>query len=343
MTNGKNAAGKTSDANRKEKRIGVCLDCGYEWEARNPNLPRPPRCSQCGNKVNTAWKDELSEEQLQEIAPMLHGLKEKIISLFNTPEDDDKKKYIMPIVRKGKTGSLSESDIYDVIDDEEEPKAAAPRKANKPKEVYIPELNETVPLIENVKPAAESEDEEATLPHVAWENENGDIEYGAVVSKETADEVEDILTEKEEAAELTQPQPTVKDIEILKAAGLLSENESIPFEENKTEEETEEETEHKIKDKEKKKGGVPLSVVLLTGGVLIAVGISAFKSYKLNEEKETKEEGEKIKSGDYFQSHEYPETLPKDENGIPQRVNVGLLTYRGLIPKSAANYSSLRG
>lgn len=206
------AVGKTTAPTaKKEKRIGVCLECGYEWEARNPNLPRPPRCSQCGNKTNTAWKDKLSEDELQEISPKLHGLEEKRIvttAKENTPINSTAE--MKPDTLKENEQTLTEN-------------------AESPKEVYISELDETVPLIENPE-LFEETNEEKLLSYVAWENKAGELEYGAVVCKEIAEQAAAILSNIENP-DAPEPQPisTVKDIEILKAAGLLNENGTVPY------------------------------------------------------------------------------------------------------------------
>lgn len=283
-----NAGRTTAEAEKKNKRIGVCLECGYEWTARSPDLPKPPRCSKCGNKTTTAWKDELTSEQLERLSEKENQ------NPAAEPATAKKEKANNPVIVLGENGietvspeaakAIAEATGGCLSNLQQNTAAETNRKPaaeEKPKEIYISEIDATAQLIEA---PAEFTDEEETeeckpLSYVAWENQKGDIEYGAVVSAEAAKELTD-KQDREEDEENKKHPATVKDIDVLKAAGILTENKPTVF--NEDEEDSEE--------KSSIAGGFIMALCLLV------VGFVTLRTYLKAKEKERAEQRRKRKT-----------------------------------------------
>ena len=250
---------KANSNPKQGKRIGVCTECGYEWIGRNAKSEKPPRCSECGSRL-CVWEDTLSDNELKELKPLLHGITEstkKETSTAKEPKPDE----ATPPDKDGKQDADKNSETTEEQKPEPTPKAEpkplsttkSQKKEEKPTErIFISELKEFATVIDN--PTADTEEEKP--PVVAWKTKEGDIKYGTVLDTETVEQIEEIL---ETAAE-KEVIPTQKDLDILKAAGILEE-EGLQFEiqDSKTQKPTK---------KVVPKAGISVKGLLVVGGIV---------------------------------------------------------------------------
>jgi len=323
----KTSTKKDSDS----KRVGFCKLCGYEWGARNSNLPKPPICPSCHSRKGTTWKDELSDEEISRIQNSVkqnktfEGMTEKEafgsssrenISNKTMRKTDDDSKDIVMLNSNGDVERVIPAETIKAIlnASDEENKDTRPNKNLKfsqeeerddeedtedPQEVYIPEIGLSVPLIE--EPA--SDDTEKPLSYVAWKTKDGDTEYGAVIDTETAECLSDYLDEREGVMDPIEP--NVKDLDVLSEAGLLDNDDTsdyISFKSTNNSDEDEDEEDIFSDDEKTKKSkevvskqggnvGVTPGGLLLFGGICAVVAIPIINIIR----KEAKAEEEKNK------------------------------------------------
>ena len=259
----------TSLALKQNKRIGVCTECGYEWIGRNAKSEQPPRCPECGGR-QCVWEDTLSSEELKEIKPLLHGItdttKKEVSSAKEakpneaTPPEDKKQDDITPT-----------KEVMSDNTPKSEPKPLTSTKPQKKEEkteekIFISELKEYATVIDNPN---NGKDEEKP-PVVAWKTKDGELKYGAVIDTETVEEIEEIL---ETAAE-KEVIPTKKDLDVLKAAGVLKE-EGLKFEVQDSKTQPKKPTK-----KAEPQKGFPVVGLIILAGMAVCVAVPLFLTPK---------------------------------------------------------------
>lgn len=270
----------------QNKRVGICLTCGYERVARSAGGVKPSRCPECGSR-KCEWEDRLSADELKEIDPLRHTTnrkKEEGAAAETTPPPMPKP---TPAARETAKQTKKIADVAKVVEPAEAvTDPAAAETVTEPEKISLAGLPEgTVQTIKD--PALYAADTLTEPGYVAWENEAGETEYGVIVREDLLEAMQETVAAETAAAIVPVG---LEDVEILREAGLLGvahadefdDEEEAPEDEDPNAEEEIEEEEITEDDPEEepanKKQGIPVVGALIILGGMAAIAYFAVKA-----------------------------------------------------------------
>lgn len=268
----------------QNKRVGICLTCGYERIARSAGGVKPSRCPECGSR-KCEWEDRLSADELKEIEPLRHTVNRKLAESDTLKETLSSPPKPTPAARETAKQTKKIADVAKVAEPAEAAEPTAAEIVTEPEKISLAGLPEgTVQTIKD--PALYAENSLAEPGYVAWENEAGETEYGVIVREDLLEAMQETVAAETAAAIVPVG---LEDVEILREAGLLDvapvdefgDEEGPEDEEPSEEEEIEEEeiTENNPDEEpEKKKQGIPVVGALIILGGMAAIAYLTIKA-----------------------------------------------------------------